>query len=298
MVTPTIKEDKRKLLLDTWTNNRETLTYEEILNEIKRLVTTEFSFSVTPLKKQCLSGVKVPLPCSVEIKTPIPEKVVERPPLAVVCTLDRSGSMSGKKIEFARRAIEKVIKHLTINDTFHLVSYDEKIIVEIKNGDLSDKDALKKIVRSIRDRGSTNICDALTKSAALLTEGDLPQNALKRIYLFSDGEANAGEIQTAPGFKKLAASIFEQQQISICTFGLGADYNEEVMRGIATSSKGDYYFIEDAKNIPATMSKAIHGLLDTYARDVFLQVCSFLALHFQLNRLILSIDRFVVKMMD
>src|SRR3990167_9315167 len=60
--------------------------------------------------------------------------------------------------------------------------------------------------------------------------------------------------------------------LQICTFGLGSDYNEEVMRGIALSSKGDYYFIEDAKNIPATMSKAIHGLLDTYARDVFLQV--------------------------
>ena len=150
-----------------------------------------------------------------KIKTPVPERIVQRPPLAVVCTLDRSGSMSGNKIEFARHAIEKVIKHLDITDTFHLVSYDQTIVVEIKNGDLSEKESLKQVVRSIRHRGSTNICDALTKSASLLSEADLPPNALKRIFLFSDGEANAGEIQTAAGFKTLAAQIFEQQQISV-----------------------------------------------------------------------------------
>ena len=123
--------------------------------------------------------------------------------------------MSGNKIAFARQAIEKVIKHLGTGDTFHLVSYDDRVVVEIKDGDLSDKDALKKVVKSIRDRGSTNICDALTKSAALLTEGDHPRGTIKRIYLFSDGEANAGEIQTAAGFHKLAAQIYEQQQISV-----------------------------------------------------------------------------------
>ena len=46
------------------------------------------------------------------------------------------------------------------------------------------------------------------------------------------------------------------------------------MSGIAKNGEGEYYFIAAASDIPVTMSKAIHGLLDLYGTNAQLLVSS------------------------
>lgn len=182
------------------------MTYSDIESVIEKHFIREFSFKANTLKSHAPCGVKVTMPVLFQINTPVPSESVAKPPIAIVCVLDRSGSMSGSKLKFAIRSICKVIKHLSPNDIFHLVTYDDKIETPIINGDLSDKATLKKTVKAIRTGGSTNIGDALTKAASLFDD-NVPTNFMRRIYLFSDGNPNCGEIITPTGLSDLSGRI-------------------------------------------------------------------------------------------
>jgi len=263
LIAPQYTDDKKEILSNGWCNN-DILHYNDIKKQIQKYFVTEFQFSSSTLKSHYPCGVKNIVTAALQIETPLPDITRNIPPVAIACVLDRSGSMSGSKLKFAIRSVCKVIKHLTIKDTFHLVIYDNNVDVLINNGDLSDKDSLKNIVKRIKTGGSTNIGDALSKASLLLCDTTLSNTSLKRIFLFSDGDANNGAIQSAEGLTKLSESIHKDNNITISTFGLGQNFNEAIMNGIAKGGAGDYYFIESAKDIPITMSKAIHGLLDLY----------------------------------
>jgi len=270
LIAPQYSDSKRETLLQGWKAKTE-LNYSEVHQQIQKQFIPEFKLKALPLRNYCISGVKTEIPVLVQIETPFAiSQEKAKPPIAISCVLDRSGSMSGSKLKFAIRAVCKVIKHLGPKDIFHLVTYDHKIGVPIRNGDLSDKESLKAIVRGISCGGSTNIGDALVRASSLLDTTELPPNCIKRIYLFSDGAANAGEITSSEGLSNLAKRINQETNISLSSFGLGKDYNEETMKGIAKNGAGEYYFIASAEDIPVTMSKAIHGLLDLYGTNAHL----------------------------
>lgn len=65
--------------------------------------------------------------------------------------------MEGMKLKNSKRAIKKIIKHLSPKDTLHFVVYDDKADIVFENGDLNNKESLKDQVRSMKTRGSTNI---------------------------------------------------------------------------------------------------------------------------------------------
>ena len=58
------------------------------------------------------------------------------------------------------------------------------------------------------------------------------------------------------------------QGITTSTFGLGADFDEQVMAGIATHGGGHFYFIEQAQQIPDLLASELGEVLDVVARDV------------------------------
>ena len=58
----------------------------------------------------------------------------KRPPLDIALVLDRSGSMSGGKIELARRACLGVTQLLRETDRCALAAYDEEIITPVPAG--------------------------------------------------------------------------------------------------------------------------------------------------------------------
>lgn len=139
---------------------------------------------------------------------------------------------SDKKMEFSKAAICKVIDSLNIGDVVSCIAYDNKVEVVFYATKIDNntelREELKKKVSAIDGKGSTNIslgltCGAfitgakptgkyLTKQAAgdmsfLL---DVPRAVggpeLKRVFLFSDGSANAG-LKSASELGYLNASM-------------------------------------------------------------------------------------------
>jgi len=172
--------------------------------------------------------------------------------------LDRSGSMIGEKIVFAKEAIVKVIESLNEEDCIHFVVYDDKADVVFKDGNLSEKATLTEKVHNILAKGGTNLSGGIYKGFQLLKKMQR-KHAVQRIFLFSDGRANCG-ISTTQGIFKIVDS-FVAEGVTVSTFGLGDDFDEDTMRGIAERGSGDYYFIESPTHIVSCVQKAFQGLV-------------------------------------
>jgi Ca-activated chloride channel homolog len=220
-----------------------------------KIIEENVKINVLTQKESYICGISTKSHVLFEIKTEKKDEI-ERPPIELSIVMDTSGSMSGSKLKFAKKAVRKCIKHLTKEDTLNLVTFDSSAKIIFANGDLSDKKSLEEITDKITSGGSTKISNGLELGYKLLENSK--SNNTKRIFLFSDGQDD-----DKSALSKLCqqAEGYTSKGVSISTFGIGSDFDENLMRKVSVSGQGDYYFLDTDKSIPANVSKAIHGLM-------------------------------------
>jgi hypothetical protein len=171
------------------------------------------------------------------------------------------------------------VKHLDQGrDHLHFITYGDHARVLFQNGDLSEagKLALRSEIESIQVSGSTNLYAGLESAVTVLkgsasnSKVDNESGALRRIFLFSDGNVNRGVTDRASILESVRA--WASEGIEVSTFGIGADFDEQLMRKIAEDGKGRYAYLATAEDIPKLVSKSIHDLLDIYASDAVLDI--------------------------
>lgn len=136
---------------------------------------------------------------------------------------------------------------------------------------MEEKPALIAQVNATRTEGSTNISEGLNVATdVLLKHAGNSAGIIKRIFLFSDGQVNEGVV-TSNGLFEIAKDC-HSKGISVSSFGIGSDFNEEIMKGIAQHGMGDYFFIKDANIIPSYVSKSIQGLVSVFGTDCKVKV--------------------------
>jgi len=67
-------------------------------------------------------------------------------------------------------------------------------------------------------------------------------------------------------------ALYEEKGIQVSAFGLGNDFDEELMKGIAEQGIGAYFFIDDAASIPNFVSFALSFLQNMVGADATLKV--------------------------
>lgn len=190
-----------------------------------------------------------------DIQTKSTDESVKRSPLSLALILDRSGSMeTDEKLTFAKHAIISVLKLLHDDDIVHLVAYDTDITVIFENARGATRQVLIPLVEQIVTGGSTNISDAIDAAAALFGKYG-HQGHINRMFLFSDGQANAG-LKTSAELTQLVSG-YTKQGILTDSFGIGADFDAAIMKGIADAGGSRFFFLESTKVIEPFVSKAL-----------------------------------------
>jgi Ca-activated chloride channel family protein len=87
----------------------------------------------------------------------------------------------------------------------------------------------------------------------------------------SDGLANEG-ITEPSTLQEIVQKKFREEGIALSTFGVGADFNEDLMTNLAEYGGGNYYFIDNPDKIPEIFAKELQGLLAVVSQNNQLEV--------------------------
>jgi len=205
----------------------------------------------------------------VRIEPTAPEKLPDRPRLNLSLVLDRSGSMAGAKIEKARQAAMQLVDRLRPDDVFSLVTFSDEAQVVVPAQHVEDKDALKEKIEGVEAGGSTALYAGVKLGADQLDEF-VSSKRINRVILLSDGLANVGP-STPRDLRRLGSRLAERG-MSVTTLGVGDDYNEDLMAGLAEASDANYYYVQDTEKLPEIFAKELGELMTVAVRDVRIEI--------------------------
>src|SRR6185369_4410647 len=207
----------------------------------------------------------------VELEAPPAEAKPTRDPVNLAIVLDRSGSMSGEKLELAKRAVETAVDRLLPTDRFAIVCYDDRIdvVVEATAASREAKTNAIERLRAIDARGSTDLAGGLLRGAEQVALAMAPAG-VNRVLVLTDGLANVGIVDPAELARH--ARELRARGVTTSTFGVGADFDEALLQSMADAGGGHFYFIEHAAQIQDHIATEVGELLQVVARDVSLEV--------------------------
>ena len=192
-----------------------------------------------------------------------------RPPLNLALVIDRSGSMAGRKLSYARKAARFLVGELTGRDRLAIVTFDDEVSVLVPSTPVGDPQLFLAAINTIHSGSSTALFDGWRTGAIQVAE-HLDPTQLNRVLLLSDGQANAGLIDQAKIAEKVAG--LTQLGINTSAFGLGDGFDEDLMGAIASAGDGTLAFIENPAQLADLYASELQGLAATAGRRVSLVV--------------------------
>ena len=194
-----------------------------------------------------------------------------RPPLFLIPVLDRSGSMTGPKLEYAKRSMDKLVDHLTADDTLGMVSFSTEVTTDLlpKKMTAEAKAEAKKIISQYKASNNTFFSGGMLRAIELANSLDLPDSTIVRIIMFTDGRATHG-VTAQEGLLELIEKQAGRATLSM--FGYGTDVNQELLDSMAVKGKGNYAFVKDPDSALGAFGKELGGLLSTYAQELIIEL--------------------------
>jgi len=181
-----------------------------------------------------------------------PAPRAERKPIPreVILVLDRSGSMSGEKIEQVRQAALQIISGLEDGERFNLIVYNDAVDMLAASPVRRTRSSLQEARRYLERthaRGGTNIHDALVTALQQPSSA----GALPLVLFLTDGLPTMGE--TSEAAIRAAVRSANREGRRIFTFGVGVDVNTALLDRIASQTRAR------ATYVPRSIARPLRG---------------------------------------
>ncbi|MEM6279616.1 MAG: VWA domain-containing protein, partial [Verrucomicrobiota bacterium] len=173
------------------------------------------------------------------------EKEKEKPSLAMVLVIDKSGSMEGLPISLARQAAKATVELLGGRDQIAVIGFDSnpQVIVEMRPAD--DKISIQSSIDSLAAGGGTDVYPSMQLGREML-EGSVSK--IKHMIILSDGQTQGADHLGL-------AQAMADSGITVSTVALGSGADRTLLSGIAEMGRGRYYETLDPSSVPQIFTK-------------------------------------------
>lgn len=199
------------------------------------------------------------------LTTPQTPERSEQVSKTVVFVVDKSGSMSGEKIEQAKGALKFVLNNLREGDLFNIIAYDssvESFRPELERFSNSTRQQALGFVEGIYAGGGTNIHDALATALRQLQDRQRPSY----VIFLTDGLPTVGERSEA----KIAAAAKAANDVRarILNFGVGYDVNSRLLDRLGRENFGASEYVRPNEDIEVHVGRVAHRISSPVLTDV------------------------------
>jgi len=174
----------------------------------------------------------------------------EKPNLALMLIIDKSGSMSGgeygiTQMELAKEASIRSIEILEAKDFIGVIGFDSEPKWVVDTVNVVDKDKIIEQIASLQPGGGTSIQPSLREGIEALGKIDA---GLKHIILLTDGQAES------TGYLPLLETM-KEEGMTLSTVAVGSGADKSLLKLLADYGDGRYYSTDVFSDIPSIFTK-------------------------------------------
>ena len=184
--------------------------------------------------------------------------------------LDVSGSMSGSRIDMAKKSLIQLIQKLNDEDniTISIFNNESKPIFPYqKVSELKKLDYISQIEK-LNAQGGTDILKAFKSAYDLMSKENCNKNKIRRIIIITDMEDRANEEMT-----KFCEKI-SLEGIYITILGISSDFRTDLAEMTSHIKGANYVVIKESKDINKYLVEDFEYLCFQSATDLSLEVTS------------------------
>jgi Ca-activated chloride channel family protein len=189
------------------------------------------------------------------------EKKKDEPGVAMDLIIDRSGSMTGPKLEMAKAAAKATADTLSSDDMLEVIAFDTSPMKVVKMTSAKYRARIQNDISRIQAGGGTEIFSALDAGYQSLS---ITRARKKHIILLTDGQAPQG------GLRELAQQI-AAEGMTLTTVGLGGDVDASLLRTMSDLGGGRYYGVNDPTQLPRVFTKETELISRSAAVEEYFQ---------------------------
>lgn len=203
-------------------------------------------------------------------------------PKDVVFALDTSGSMTGKKLDQAKKALQFCVENLNDNDRFEIVRFStevEPLFDKLVEANASNRDQAEQFIKKLKPMGGTSIDDALKKALSFRNEsggnnsslsapsgrgegrGEVRENSRPYVVIFlTDGRPTIGETDE----NRILAAVKNSNEgrTRVFCFGIGSDVNTHLLDKVTEETRAFSQYVLPEEDLEVKLSTFFSKIKD------------------------------------
>lgn len=171
------------------------------------------------------------------------------------------------KLDLVKKAAINAVNSMSEGDYVSVVAFDSYVNVVLESLQLT-KDNKSEVILKINQltiAGATNLHGGWLEGCKQVAKNK-SKEFLNRVVVLTDGQTNNGERN--PDVIATDVMNVYDKGVSTTTFGVGSDFNENLLQDMANSGGGNFYYIEKEEEFAKMFNEEFDGINNIAAFDI------------------------------